>query len=595
MLQQPQSETGTQWRTPKWFEELVSSYEDAAYHAYILHLNVNDYVIPGKPLRAYLSAAFANREVVCFYNRAEGITFAMPSMEETAIRILGLNQQQEADPYLSAIGAQGPAKTKIELPRSPAQAIPLLEQLLLNDGAERVAVVIEFAETLLPAQDIATMAPDDRTLLVTLQRWGANFGIGERGNIAMMTTSNLSDLNERLRSASYKWRALEIPLPDRETRLNFASWYTNQPDKAIETELSVMQIANATAGLNLIHLEDIFLRAESAGKLSLDLIREAKREIIETEYSGILEVMEPAFGFEAVGGLAALKTYLREEVVSPLLSGYAEEAAKGIILVGPPGTGKTHIVRALAKETGFNAVALKMENILGGIVGTSERNLKRALSIVRSLSPVVLFVDELDQSDISSRGNTSGNPVAKNLFNMILQFLGEPGLRGKLIFVGASNRPDLLDAALIRSGRVDVVCPVLLPNQAERLDVLTTQAKTLDCPVHERGLKWLSEATDKWSNADLFEVMRSARKIARRAGSVAADGRPFADKEHFEQAFADMRPNTQNADYFSLLAVEATTKISLLPEEYRTLRTSPAILESKIEESKPRQRARREF
>src|SRR5207248_5393078 len=125
--------------------------------------------------------------------------------------------------------------------------------------------------------------------------------------------------------------------------------------------------------------------------------------------------------------------------------GKAVNAPIGLLRVGPPGTGKTFFVRALSKEIGFNAVLLNLANILGGIVGESERNLKKFFTFARALAPVLIFIDELDQTDISRRGTGSGNPVAANLFNSMLQFMNDETLRGRVIVVFASNRPDLID------------------------------------------------------------------------------------------------------------------------------------------------------
>ena len=253
---------------------------------------------------------------------------------------------------------------------------------------------------------------------------------------------------------------------------------------------------------------------------------------------------------------------------------------QGVIFVGPPGTGKTFFVKALAKEIGFNAVALNMQNILGGIVGTSERNLARALSVVKCLSPVLVFMDELDQSDVSARGNNSGNPVAKNLFSQLLQFLGDPGNRGKVVFFGASNRPDLMDDALLRFGRIDAIIPVLLPEEPERFAIAHTTARRLGFMITDPAAEFIAFHSDKYSAADVAQVVIKATKIVKRTSNdptITAHA----------QAAAALRPATPaKADYFTILAIQACNDTELLPPRYAALLDDRGKLQETIQRAR---------
>jgi len=573
---------------PAWFEEFRAVYGAGEAHAFILHLNVADYAVPGVPLRTYLTKTLASRDVIAIYNRAEGITFPLPTMQQKAMEILGLDQAAQ-DPALAALASlSGTQPQGAELPRSPSGALPLLERLLKSD--ERTAVIIEYADSLTPAADLAAMSPDDRTALVTLQRWGRDPQMMSTGNMVILVTANLADIHPALRAASSRYKAIEVPLPDRQARQDYIAWYLARKPGASAMAMTPEELANATAGLSLIHLEDIFLRAELEGTLTRDLVRAQKAAIIEAEYAGLLEMIEPTFGFEAVGGMEPLKEWARAEVIRPVRQGDSRNVPKGVLLVGPPGTGKTHFVKALAREIGFNAVALNLENILGGIVGTSERNLARALSVVRSLSPVLLFIDELDQSDVSSRGNTSGSPVAKNLFNQMLRFLGDESNRGRTIFFGASNRADLLDPALVRFGRVDAIIPVLLPDEGERRAITLAQARTQEVAISPEAAGLIARETEKYSAADIAAVVTKARKLAQRAGRqeiTADEARP---------ALASIRPATlKNADFFTLLAVDAVNDTDLLPPQYAKMLENRQALSERIKEVEPATRGRREL
>ncbi|MFQ5614730.1 MAG: AAA family ATPase, partial [Anaerolineae bacterium] len=119
-------------------------------------------------------------------------------------------------------------------------------------------------------------------------------------------------------------------------------------------------VANATAGLSLLHVEDILLRAEATGSLTHDLIWERKRDIIRTEFGDVLEIIEPRFGFDDIGGLQHVKDFFTRSVVRPLREGRKGRVPMGVLMSGPAGTGKSIVAEAVAKEAGVNAVHLRI-------------------------------------------------------------------------------------------------------------------------------------------------------------------------------------------------------------------------------------------
>ena len=141
----------------------------------------------------------------------------------------------------------------------------------------------------------------------------------------------------------------------------------------------------------------------------------------------------------------------------------------GILLCGPSGTGKTLLVNALAKASGFNCVKIDMSRILGQYVGESEKNFKKCLLGAQSQQPVIVFVDEIDTA--FRRGDSGDSGVSRNIFSEFLQFTGNTNNRGKVIFIAATNRPDLIDPALKRAGRFDKKIPILLPDDNERGEI----------------------------------------------------------------------------------------------------------------------------
>lgn len=265
-------------------------------------------------------------------------------------------------------------------------------------------------------------------------------------------------------------------------------------------------------------------------------------------------------GFGSLGGMQLVTEWFRSEVITPLRAGRIEETPKGILFVRPPGTGKTQLVSAAAWELGFNAIALRMANILGGVVGTSERNLADVFALARSLAPTFLFLDEIDQSHLGSRGQHSGSPVAANLFGALLQFLGDETLRGRVIVVGATNHPELLDAALLRAGRFDVTYPICCPDRESRRDMLTVQARRLGVTVTTDALDLLADETERYSAADLEALLKEARLLSRQR-ELTEIAVPEA-----QSALENLRPSTlASVDTFTRRAIEACTNLRYLP------------------------------
>ena len=153
-------------------------------------------------------------------------------------------------------------------------------------------------------------------------------------------------------------------------------------------------------------------------------------------------------------------------------------------MTGPAGTGKSAVAEAVAHEAGVNAVVLNLARILGQYVGNSERNLEKALQAIKSLAPTIVFIDEIDQS--VSRGGSGDSGVSNRIFKRLLEFMSDTGNRGQVLFLAATNRPDLLDAALRRPGRFDKKIPFLIPDESERAAIIQVMATTLPSGHHRQ-------------------------------------------------------------------------------------------------------------
>jgi len=574
---------------PDWFRQFSASFRAGEAHAFLIHGDVNGYAHEALTHRGLLLASLAStRSIVACYALGRGITFPLPSMRDAALRLLGMDRSAAVTPLAAALasitdGAGAAADDPFAQARRPMAALELLERLLLAEGARgTVAVILEGADLICPHLGVGkgAMGSEDRTVLATLRRWALDGALVATDNPIILVARDLADVHADLREATSGYKAIAIPLPPREQREAFVAWYLAtraQEGLAIPLVggLTVAEIATLTAGLSLRHIEDILLLGAQDG-VSRDLLKARKDAIIAGDYTEVAAMIEP-IPDAAFGGQERLRRWAQDEVIDPLRQGRVHDAPKGVLLVGPPGSGKTFFVRWLAGAVGFNAVALRAENILGGIVGESERKLQLFLSFARSLAPCLVFMDELDQSDLSRRGTGSGNPVASNLFNQMLQFMSDETLRGRVIMIFATNRPDLIDPAMLRFGRMDAIIPVLLPDEAERAAIIRAQARAQGADVTDAAVTTLAAATATYSAADLGAIVRKARTLARRAGAAGIT------PELAAQALRLIRPSSPGtAEYYTLLAVNACNDAELLPPEYAGLLADRTALQERI-------------
>lgn len=292
----------------------------------------------------------------------------------------------------------------------------------------------------------------------------------------------------------------------------------------------------------------------TAGRLSYETLarlevgmedfRDALREV---EPSAIREVFVevPDVKWDDVGGLSSLKQRLRECVEWPLLHAdlFAQariSPPRGVLLVGPPGCGKTLIAKALANESGVNFLSIKGPELLSKWVGESERALRDIFHKARQAAPAILFFDEIDGLAPKRGAGLSTDPVAERVLSQFLSELdGVEELRNVLV-LGATNRRDRLDPALLRPGRFDEIVEIESASEADRREILAVhlRGKLL---AEEIDVADLARRTDGYSGAEIASLCRGAGLNAvRRAVAQLSAGKPGAvrvEQADFEAAF----------------------------------------------------------
>ncbi len=566
---------------PSWVRDLHERIEAEASNLFILHHNIADYVPLGQtflPFPVFLAQWLKQTDTVIFYNRSTGLRFPDEETERRFREGAGLKverDQREAHleeqrrRALMALG-EAPGAEPPPLPTHPSKVIPLVGQALrsgrLRNGRRRAIAVLEYAESIAPATDISCMHEDDRTNLVALLSFAADRAIPEQGGVLLLTVGNLADLHPTLRQPGGRVEVIEIPLPDEAERLQYVEHLLDQDD--LKLSMSTQALARAAAGLTRLHLEQLCRHAKAKGSsLTFEEIKQGKREILRQELYGMVELVEPSFALDTIGGLAAVKEFLRE-VIQAIRDGDLKMVPRGITLLGPPGVGKTAVAEALAKECGFNFV--KITNPREKWVGASERNYWKILQSLRALTPLVVLEDEADQSE-QSRDEVSGDSgVSNRLRQMRFEFTGDPTIQGKVLWIRITNRPDRLDPAERRSGRFSERIPLLMPDADERVAIFAIMPKKHGFDTTAVDLAKMAELCEERfpgqiTGADIEEISLRAYRHARVRG-VKAVG-----EEDYRWAIADFIPS-QSADVIGrqeLMAVSHCSSRRFLPERYR--------------------------
>jgi ATP-dependent 26S proteasome regulatory subunit len=571
---------------PAWVKELQAKYSSGVSHAFILHFDVTGYAVPGVRMRNYLAKVLSSRKIVVFYNRADGIQFISDDMKKEFISVLGLDQQPANPAYAALAAVQGmpqPKPGEPELPKAPLAALPLLVKLLKMGGPDEnlAAVIVESAETIVPDAPLAMMSPEDRTTLVMLEEIGRDPEIEASGNPIILLARNLADLHQMIRASSSKYEAIAVPLPDRQARLAAIDKYT-EANPELQVEIEPDQMANRTAGLGLIQIEDIFLRAASQGAVTQELVTQRKADIISSEFE-VMRLREPRFGFDSIGGMENVKRALRRCILDPIKAGKLNRVAMGVILSGPAGVGKTAIIEALAYELGFNCVELDFSRILGPYVGNSERALDRFLYAVVTLSPLLVIIDEADQA--LRRGTGGGDSgVSDRVFQKIMAFMSDTSHRGLVVFAAMSNRPDLMDAALRRPGRFDKHIPCLMPDAEEREAIFAVKCRQYGLDLTAISPEVVAQ-TEGFTGAEIELVVVKALEVMDYGG--------LSPEDALRGASVSIRASTADVEYMTAIAIQECNDRDLLPKRYWPLFDDRAGLKKRIKETAPVERGRR--
>lgn len=387
-------------------------------------------------------------------------------------------------------------------------------------------------------------------------------GLEARANLVVIAATNRPEaIDEALRRPGRFDREIVVGVPDERGRREILGIHTR--GMPLGDKVDLVELARTTYGfvgadlaaltreaaieavrriMPKLNLEERTIPAEVLDELSVtreDFLEALKR----VQPSAMREVMveAPRVRWDDVGGLDAAQNRLKEGVELPLKDPDAFRRlgirpAKGFLLYGPPGTGKTLLAKAVAREAEANFIATKSSDLLSKWYGESEQQITRLFQRARQVAPCVIFIDELD-SLVPARGGGLGEPqVTERVVNTILAEMDGLEELQSVVVIGATNRPNLIDPALLRPGRFDELVYVGVPNQEGRRRILGIQTQKMPL-ADDVDLDAIARQTDRFTGADLEDVVRRAGLVALRR-SLQSTAVTMAD---FESALTESR------------------------------------------------------
>jgi transitional endoplasmic reticulum ATPase len=462
-----------------------------------------------------------------------------------------------------------------------------------GESEQRLRSIFEDAQAHAPAiifiDEIESIAPKREEMgaekqverRVVAQLLALMDGLESRGQVIVMAATNVPNIvDPALRRPGRFDREISIPIPDKNGRLEILQIHTRGMPLAEDVNLEKLaEITHGFVGADLealareaamsalrkilpkINFEMADIPYETLAKLevTMDNFQEALKEV---EPSAIREVFVevPDVKWEDVGGLETIKEELKEAIEWPLKYTDIFKKAntnppKGILLYGAPGTGKTLLAKAVANESGVNFISIKGPELISRYVGESERGVREIFKKAKQASPTILFFDEIE-SLVPLRGTGDSSHVTERTISQFLTEMdGIEELKG-VVVLAATNRLDLVDPALLRSGRFDLILELPVPDEKTRVEIFKIHTKNKPL-AKEVDLKELAGKTEGKVGADIEFICRKASMLAIREYIEKQKSLPDRQtgknqnlelkilKQHFEEALRLM--NTKDA------------------------------------------------
>ena len=432
------------------------------------------------------------------------------------------------------------------------------------DDAQKAApsiIFIDEIDSIAPKRGEVTGEVERR---VVAQLLAMMDGLKERGAVVVIGATNREEaIDPALRRPGRFDREIEIGVPDRSDRIEILQIHMQNMPLSDDVNLeSLADRMHGFVGADINALcKEAAMRALRRYMPDMTTEDEIPPEIIEhmlvrredfeealkeIEPSSMREVLVelPAVSWSDLGGLGSLKQELIEAIEWPLkrpekFRQMGIRPPKGILLYGPPGTGKTMIAQAVANETAANFISVRGHQMLSKWMGESEKAIREIFRKARQVSPAIIFFDELD-SIAPMRGTDEGSHAMERVVNQLLSELDGLEALKDVVVIAATNRPDILDPALLRSGRFDRMLLVGPPDKLGRHEILKIQAAEMP-KAEDVNLEELAELTEGYVGSDLTTLCREAAMLALREEGEKVE------MNHFREALRKVRPSVEES------------------------------------------------
>ncbi len=461
-------------KLPDWASEVVASYESGSAGCFVLHGNVSDRMLieePGRtPARASEggekdsaepSAGDVRASLGSLHDFIEQVMVARFDVVLSYDLGFGLKVERGGEEF-----SKWPSlKETPDLPQEPLPAVRVMTHYLqycrnlqaMGFAAPKVAILIKQAHLVCPS--IPNLLNYELNALAALIRtWAEDDRLQSSGQAAFLISENLHGLHPLIAECA-RVSLVEVPLPSPEIlektlRLMQAGCATALSEYTDKLE----EVAQRLSGASLSSLESLLLRREyDKTPLRAANLVEMKQALVERDCEGLIEFVQSDRTLDNVIGLSGVKAWLRQDIAL-WQKGQLDALPMGYLFCGPVGTGKTYLAECLAGEAAVPVVTL--QNFRDKWVGSTEANLEKIFALIKALGRCIVFIDEADQT-LGQREAASGDSgVSSRVYSMMAQEMSDTRNRGKVIWVLASSRPDLIEVDLKRPGRIDVKIPL---------------------------------------------------------------------------------------------------------------------------------------
>jgi AAA+ superfamily predicted ATPase len=558
---------------PAWAETMREVFRGGTTSQFLLHGNVFD-LVPLRegeatrfvPLARFLTdVLFAPFDVVLFYNRGKGIRCAKG--EKTFQEFLTGFDRFNQTTYASA---------PLTMPKDPRRALELLDRFLLyalhrRDATApapiRTGIVVEHAEFVAPQGEAIQLASELGESVIRLLDWAADPAILGANIATVLVSESLRDLHRLIVESPFVHK-IRVGLPDEAEALDYLRALAAElPAFAGLARLALAVLAKRAVGLSRVNLRNLVTYAVQNGKpIDGEYFARTKREVIEKECFGLLEFIESTTTLDMVSGHDEAKAWLRQDT-ELLRRGETAALPMGYLLAGRIGTGKTYITTCWAGEIGIPCVVLK--NFRDKWQGSTEGNLEKIFNVLHALGQVLVFVDEADQAT-GRRGGSEGDAgVSGRVYGMLAAEMANTENRGRILWVFATSRPDLLEVDLKRAGRLDVHISLFPPEDAAaRNRLFQAMARKVGLRPEDGELPPIPANLEIGGNEMEAILVQARRRHLLREGP---DRKPLG--EIVAETLRNFRPSahTRELEYMDLVAVKECTDARFLPERFRKM------------------------